>query len=127
MATFLPGRSITTEQPFIEVDPGLSVGRHRFQLVVVDAQGNRSAPAEQIVQVVQSPIPPVVGPGGVVRPDIPIGPIDPIRPIRPVSPPDPGPLRPGPVVSEPIGGIVRPVREPRGPQRPQRPRRGGQR
>jgi hypothetical protein len=103
MPRFLPGQPIATEQPDIVVDPGLPVGRHRFQLVVVDDQGNRSAPDERIVQV--------------VRPNPPIGPIG-----RGGSPPDPGPLSPGPAVTEPIGGIVRPVRAPR---KPQRPRRGG--
>ncbi|MDO8356401.1 MAG: hypothetical protein Q7U76_08445 [Nitrospirota bacterium] len=113
MATFVPGRPITTDQPFIDVDPGLSVGTHRFQLVVVDAQGNQSAPDVQTVTVVRLPI----GPVG------PIGPIDPVLPIRPVTPVDP---------VRPIGTIgpspVRPVRGPRGATKPQgskRPRRGG--
>lgn len=79
MATFVPGRPITTDQPFIDVDPGLSVGAHRFQLVVLDAQGNRSVPDIQTVTVVRLPIGPV-GPIG------PTGPIDPI-PTRPVRSP----------------------------------------
>ena len=118
MATFVPGRPITTEQPFIDVDAGLSVGTHRFQLVVVDAQGNRSAPDVQTVIISRLPVtPPIVGPIG------PVIPIDPVTPIRPVSPVEP---------IQPIGtGTPTPVRPVRSPQRatkPQgrkRPRRGG--
>lgn len=117
MATFVPGRPITTDQPLIDVDAGLSVGTHRFQLVVVDTQGNRSAPDVQTVTITRLPITPPIGPIG------PIVPIDPVPPIRPVSPV-------GPV--QPIGTItptpVRPVRRPHGttrPKAPKRPRRGG--
>jgi len=118
VATFVPGRPITTDQPFIDVDAGLSVGTHRFQLVVVDAQGNRSAPDIQTVTITRLTItPPVVGPIG------PVIPIDPVPPIRPVPVVDP---------IRPIGAIdpslVRPVRGPRGTTKPQsskRPRRGG--
>lgn len=124
MATFVPGRSITTDQPFIDVDAGLSVGTHRFQLVVVDAQGNRSAPDVQTVTITRLPItPPVVGPIGPVVPIGPVSPIDPVIPIRPVPVVDP---------IRPIGAMdpapVRPVRGPRGTTKPQgskRPRRGG--
>ena len=115
MATFVPGRPITTEQPFIDVDAGLSVGTHRFQLVVVDAQGNRSVPDVQMVIISRLPVtPPIVGPIG------PVIPIDPVTPIRPVSPIEP---------IQPIGtGIPTPVRSPQGVTKPQgrkRPRRGG--
>jgi hypothetical protein len=115
VATFVPGRPITTEQPFIDVDAGLSVGTHRFQLVVVDAQGNRSVPDVQTVIISRLPVtPPIVGPIG------PVIPIDPVVPIRPVSPIEP---------IQPIGtGIPTPVRSLKGAAKPQgrkRPRRGG--
>lgn len=105
MATFVPGRPITTDQPFIDVESGLSVGTHRFQLVVVDAQGNRSAPDVQAVTVVRVPITPPIGPVG------PIVPIDPVPPIRPIVPIDPPPVRP-------VRGTTR-------PKGSKRPRRGG--
>lgn len=98
MARFEPGRPITTEQPFIDVDAGLSVGTHRFQLVVVDEQGNRSIPDIRTVTV--------------VRPMIPT-PIEPLRPFRPI---------------DPVPSPVRPVRGPRGTGKPpgsKRPGRGG--
>jgi hypothetical protein len=115
VATFVTGQPITTEQPFIDVDAGLSVGTHRFQLVVVDTQGNRSAPDIQTVIISRLPItPPVVGPTG------PVIPIDPVAPIRPVSPIEP---------IRPIGTTTpTPVRSPQGATKPQgrkRPRRGG--
>lgn len=105
MAAFVPGRPITTDQPFIDVDAGLSVGTHRFQLVVVDAEGNRSAPDVRTVTITRLPITPPIGP---------IGPLDPVLPVRPGGPIDPAP--------------VRPVRGPRGttnPPRSTRARRGG--
>ncbi|MDH5666843.1 MAG: hypothetical protein OEY86_02380 [Nitrospira sp.] len=104
MAKFVPGRPITTEQPFIDVDAGLSVGTHRFQLVVVDTQGNRSAPDIQVVTVVRRIIPP---------------PTDPIVPVVPVSPTPITPIRrmtPTP---------VRSAKKVRRPQGRTRPRRGG--
>lgn len=126
MARFVPGRPITTDQPFIDVDPGLSVGTHRFQLVVVDAQGNQSVPDIQAVTVVRVPITPPIGPVG------PIGPIDPVPPIRPVSPITPiDPVRPVGAI-DPVRPILPidpfPVRQARGTTRPKgskRPRRGG--
>ena len=115
MATFIPGRPITTDQPFIDVDAGLPIGTHRFQLIVVDAQGNRSAPDIQTVTITRVPItPPVVGPIG------PVIPIDPVIPIRPVSPIEP--VRPSGTVTP------APVRNTEGITRPRggrRPRRGG--
>ncbi len=115
MAIFIPGRPITTDQPFIDVDAGLSVGPHRFQLVVVDVQGNRSAPDVQTVTITRLPIPPpIVGPG------IPIGPVIPVRlvpvvdPISPIGPIDPAPVRP-------VGSLQQTTK----PQGRKRPRRGG--
>lgn len=55
MAKFEVGTPITTEEPTIEVtvDPtdALPVGRHVFQLVVMDDSGNESRPAEVAVVV----------------------------------------------------------------------------
>jgi hypothetical protein len=54
MANFTLGTPITTTDPQIEVtvDPAnpLSIGVHRFQLVVVDESGNSSAPT--VVEVI---------------------------------------------------------------------------
>lgn len=126
MAMFVPGRPITTDQPFIDVDPGLSVGTHRFQLVVVDAQGNRSAPDVQAVTVVRVPITPPIGPVG---PFVPIDPVPPIRPVGPVTPITPvrpigalDPIRPIVPIDPPP---VRPVRGTIRPKGSKRPRRGG--
>jgi len=48
MAKFVVGTPVETDTPVIEVTVDatspLSMGRHRFQLVVVDDSGNRSAP-----------------------------------------------------------------------------------
>lgn len=55
MATFIPGQSISTQAPTVEVTvtptAPLPPGRHRFQLIVVDDSGNQSVPtvAEIIV------------------------------------------------------------------------------
>lgn len=64
MATFTIGKPITTREPTIAVDAGLSVGAHRFQLEVVDAAGNRSQPqvAAVTVQRLVTPVPPVISP-----------------------------------------------------------------
>jgi len=50
MAKFVVNRAVTTRGSSVKVDGDLAIGRHRFQLVVVDSQGNRSRPA--IVTVV---------------------------------------------------------------------------
>lgn len=54
MPEFRPGETITTPDPTVTVevsaDNPLPVGRHTFQLVVVDDAGNRSQPAR--VQIV---------------------------------------------------------------------------
>lgn len=122
MATFIPGQPIITDQPFIDVDAGLSAGTHRFQLVVVDAQGNRSAPDIRTVTVFRLTIPTPTGPIG------PVIPIDPVSPTSPVSPIDPA-IRITPI--QPIGTItatpIQPVRSPQGAAKPQtrkRPRKG---
>jgi hypothetical protein len=55
MAQFAIGQPITTEEAGIEVTldekTALPVGRHVFQLVVVDDAGNESKPAEVVVIV----------------------------------------------------------------------------
>lgn len=51
MPTFKAGQTIATQAPTIVVDPGLPPGRHRFQLEVFDAAGNRSKPATTVVEV----------------------------------------------------------------------------
>jgi len=114
MAKFVPGQPITTEQPFIDVDAGLSVGTHRFQLVVVDAEGNRSAPDIQTVTVARIPItPPIVGP---------VSPVAPIGPIISVTPVTPTPIRPiGRMTPSPAPSSQKTKRL----QGRTRPRRGG--
>lgn len=59
MARFAVGQAIPGVEPVIVVDAGLPVGGHRFQLVVVDSAGRRSAPVEAVVTVrrVLTPIP----------------------------------------------------------------------
>jgi hypothetical protein len=51
MPRFSPGTRLATATPTVTVDPGITPGRHVFTLVVVDDQGNESAPAQQIVVV----------------------------------------------------------------------------
>jgi hypothetical protein len=75
MAQFAVGQSITTATPTIIVDAGLAIGGHRFQLVVVDSSGLRSAPDVKDVSVQRLVVvPPVVGPvtGPVINP---VGPV----------------------------------------------------
>jgi hypothetical protein len=55
MPTFKAGQTIATQAPTIVVDPGLPPGRHRFQLEVFDAAGNRSKPATAVVEVQPAP------------------------------------------------------------------------
>lgn len=59
MTRFAVGQAIPGVEPVIVVDAGLPVGGHRFQLVVVDSAGRRSAPVEAVVTVrrVLTPIP----------------------------------------------------------------------
>ena len=77
MTQFAVGQSITTTTPTIVVDAGLAIGSHRFQLVVVDSAGLRSADDVQVVAIQRSlvvgpVIDPVVHP--VVTPVTPVGP-----------------------------------------------------
>ena len=57
MPTFKAGQTIATQAPTIAVDPGLPPGRHRFQLEVFDAAGNRSKPATAVVEIRPAPAP----------------------------------------------------------------------
>jgi len=114
MAKFVRGQPIATDQPFIDVDAGLSVGTHRFQLVVVDAQGNRSAPDIQTVTVARIPIrPPIVGP---------VSPVTPINPVTPITPVTPTPIRP---IGRMTPAPMRSSKKIRRPQGRKQPRRGG--
>ena len=64
MARFRLNQTVTTREPFVQVDAGLEPGTYRFRLVVVDEQGNRSQPAFADVVVRERRI--VRGGGGVV-------------------------------------------------------------
>ncbi len=82
MARFVRNQPITTAEPIIPVDGGLALGRHRFQLVVVDAAGRRSTPHEAVVDVQN-----IVGPIEPLDPRRPVaGPVVPTRPARPQPP-----------------------------------------
>jgi hypothetical protein len=52
MAVFKRGEPIATEEPVVRVDR-LLVGDHVFQLVVVDDEGNESAPDVAEVRVIE--------------------------------------------------------------------------
>ena len=71
MATFVIGEKVETEQPAVEVtvDPQnpLPVGKHSFQLVVMDESGNESLPAtvDVIVKDGQNPTAVVTAPSQV--------------------------------------------------------------
>jgi len=68
---------VTTREPKIEVDPGLPVGTHRFQLIVIDRNGAKSAPDVATVQVQTQPSLPTIG----------ITPVQPL-PLRPLQTPN---------------------------------------
>jgi hypothetical protein len=145
MARFVIGRPIATETPSITVDAGLPMGAHRFQLEVIDAAGNRSAPDVATVTVRDPAIPTdptgptIPGPAGPTGPTIPgtTGPV--LRPdalVTPVTPATgvvrPDITRPG-VVATPVTpatgvvgpGVVQPgVTGPRTPTKPRRPPKG---
>ena len=50
MATFTPNVPVVTSEPTIQVE-GLKAGTHRFQLIVEDEFGNRSAPSFGLVSI----------------------------------------------------------------------------
>src|SRR5262245_56633210 len=70
MARFEINAPITTREPTVTVDAGLSIGRHRFRLEVIDAQRRTSSPHEAIVEVQRIVVDP-----------LPTGPIGPVRPV----------------------------------------------
>lgn len=61
MADFRQQRTFKTDEPVLEVVPGLPVGTYVFQLVVEDRNGNRSRAASVKVSIVE-------GRGGIVPP-----------------------------------------------------------
>jgi hypothetical protein len=71
MTVLKPGVPLDTGEPVIlvEIDPAqpLTVGKHRFQLKVVDDSGNESDPTELVVLVIDTTRPNAVidGPGKV--------------------------------------------------------------
>jgi hypothetical protein len=79
VATFAVGQPIRTTEPLIEVDAGLKVGGHRFQLEVVTADGRTSKPDAALVTVTDRTIGPVV-------PTRDVTPVEPIVPVRDVTP-----------------------------------------
>jgi hypothetical protein len=64
MTTFVTGQEVETRDPFVEVTISptapLPVGRHRFQLIVVDDSGNQSQPATVEIIVVDDKKPTAV-------------------------------------------------------------------
>ncbi len=74
MAKFAVGQSLTTREPAVVVDAGLPAGIHRFQLIVVNERGVKSAADVAEVQVQASPTIPVIR----------ISPVQPL-PLRPVQ------------------------------------------
>jgi hypothetical protein len=60
MAQFELGKEIVTADAKIEVEPTLAVGKHVFQLIVEDAAGNQSAPAQVEVIVLDKTAPTAV-------------------------------------------------------------------
>lgn len=77
MADFTLQRSFTTTEPVLNVDKGLPVGTHTFELVVSDAQGNRSKAASISIEVVRLVVP--------IRTVTPVTPIIERQPIVPIS------------------------------------------
>jgi hypothetical protein len=98
MVQFAPNQTIETAEPTITVDAGLPLGQHRFQLVVIDAAGNRSRPAVAIVEI-QRAVP--IAPDPVATPVSPIDPLA-VTPTRLAPAPSVTPFvspMPSPVVS----------------------------
>lgn len=55
MSKLRQGEPKTTASPHFTIDPGLPPGRHRFQLVVIDASGNRSRADTVTVRILKAP------------------------------------------------------------------------
>jgi hypothetical protein len=73
MVQFALNQTIETTAPTVTVDAGLPLGRHRFQLVVADAAGNRSQPAVAVVDI-RRELPTIPTPRVVAAPASPIDP-----------------------------------------------------
>ena len=67
MAKFVVNRAVTTRGSMVKVDGGVTIGRHRFQLVVVDSQGNKSRPAIVTVVIKGRRIIPIPTPIPIIR------------------------------------------------------------
>jgi hypothetical protein len=80
MAKFEVRRPLTTREPTVVVDGGLPVGVHRFELIVVNAAGVKSAPDQVLVQIQ------AVTPLSPVSPLTPVSPVSPLTPVSPVAP-----------------------------------------
>lgn len=78
MADFRRIKVVQTKNPFVQVEAGLPAGKHRFQLIVTDSQGNRSKAAEVVVEIRERNSP--------IRPVTPVAPITPLRPTVPIVP-----------------------------------------
>jgi len=68
MTVLVQGRPVTTRVATLTVDPGMPVGVHRFQLVVVDTSGQSSRPDVALVRITAR----VAGPTGALPPSPPI-------------------------------------------------------
>ncbi len=90
MVQFALNQTIETAEPTITVDPGLPLGQHRFQLVVIDAAGNRSQPAIAVVDI-QRAVPIAPTPDLVATSVTPINPAA-VTPTRPAVPPSVSPV-----------------------------------
>jgi hypothetical protein len=74
MADFRRTKVVNTKTPTVNVAAGLPAGKHRFQLIVTDRQGNQSRPAELVVEIRARP-----------SPDRPVTPATPILEVRPIT------------------------------------------
>lgn len=54
MATLEPGKTLTTRETGIVVDPTFKIGQHRFQLVVIRDDRQASKPQVLTVEVVDT-------------------------------------------------------------------------
>jgi len=57
MTTLVAGQVFSSASPTLVVDNKLNVGRYTFQLVVVDDEGNLSAPRQLVVTVNPADVP----------------------------------------------------------------------
>lgn len=102
---FAPNQPFATDQPAVDVDPGLPPGAYRFRLEVVNAAGRRSQPAEAVVTILDGAVTP---PGG-IDPRL-ITPVVPAGLVVGRSTPTPAPAPPAPAVAPPASPARRPRR-----------------